>query len=288
VSVEAAGLNHLDLLLSRGELARKPVLPSVAGSDGVGTGDDGTRLYFDRFTSPYGALAERALVRSGGGFPVPDGLSSPVAAALGNAGLAAYLALAVTADLRPQETVMVLGATGVVGRLAVQIARLLGCGAVIGAGRNPRALEELRALGVDHAAQIGAESGPEVLDGCAPADVIVDLVGGETLQSALHQAAQQVRVVQVGHRGGRALTLDAAVLRSKQVHLRGHTNIRIPDDVRRRAYDQLATWAMEGRLRVDVRLYPLADIAAAWDQLEASAYTKLVVVPGQALPHARA
>ena len=111
--------------------------------------DGGKRIYFNvnAPVGPFGSMAERTLIDPKFSFPVPDGVADDVAAALGNAGLAAWLALSWRARLRPGETVLILGATGISGLIAVTAAKQLGAGRIIAAGRNRDALARAKRLG---------------------------------------------------------------------------------------------------------------------------------------------
>jgi NADPH2:quinone reductase len=125
VQVTAATINAVDKEIAAGTHYFRPrTLPVVCGIEGVGMAD-GRRVYFSMPAAPYGSMAERTVVDPQQTLPVPDGLDDAVAATLGNAGRAAWLPLSWQAALRPGERVLILGATGVVGRLAVQAARLL-------------------------------------------------------------------------------------------------------------------------------------------------------------------
>jgi NADPH:quinone reductase-like Zn-dependent oxidoreductase len=123
--------------------------PFVAGVDGVGRLDDGRRVYFLMPRAPYGAMAEETVVPSTQFAPVPDGLDDVTAAAIANPAMSSWAALAERARLKTGETVLVNGATGAAGQLAVQIARRLGAARVIATGRNTEALRAAAALGAD-------------------------------------------------------------------------------------------------------------------------------------------
>ena len=155
--VLAAGLNPVDIRKAAGvfPLAPKPPLPSVAGWEGVARLEDGSRVYFVDPPPPHGALAERTLLDPSATHPVPEGVDDGVAVALGIAGLAGWLALTWSAKLRAGETVLVLGATGTVGQVAVQAAKLLGASRVVAAGRNPRGLARAAELGADATVRLG-------------------------------------------------------------------------------------------------------------------------------------
>ncbi len=147
ISVTASALSQFSKSRSAGShYSSGGFAPSVAGVDGVGLTADGRRVYFVLPEAPYGALAEKCLVRTSRCIPVPDGLDDVTAAAIANPGMSAWAALVERAGLRAGETVLVNGATGSAGRLAVQLAKYLGAGRVIGTGRNESALRELAAL----------------------------------------------------------------------------------------------------------------------------------------------
>ena len=141
-------------------------VPFVCGIDGVGHLADGQRVFFGGCRSPFGAMAERTVVPKAFAFPVPDSLSDELAAALPNPGVSAWLALTFRAKLARGENVLVLGGTGVAGRLAVQIAKLLGTGRVVAAGRDQNGLAALRELGAD--ATIRLDGTQEELGGFSP------------------------------------------------------------------------------------------------------------------------
>src|SRR5215204_1190324 len=157
--VLAAGLNPVDVRKASGvfPLMPKPPLPSVAGWEGVARLEDGSRAYFVDPPPPHGALAERTLLDPATTYPVPEGVDDGVAVALGIAGLAGWLALSWSAKLREGETVLVLGATGTVGQVAVQGAKLMGASRVVAAGRNPHGLARAAQLGADATVRLGEE-----------------------------------------------------------------------------------------------------------------------------------
>src|ERR1700687_1842124 len=149
VRVRAASLKAVDRQMANGSHYASPrQLPVVCGTDGVGELEDGTRVFFGGPKRPYGAMAERTVVPPRAFcFPGPSVIDDDTAAALPNTGVSAWLSLGHRAKLAPGETALILGATGVTGQLAVQIAKVLGAKRVIGAGRNERALGRLHELG---------------------------------------------------------------------------------------------------------------------------------------------
>src|SRR5262250_3243013 len=150
VHVKAASLKNIDKAMASGshyDSHRK--LPVVCGVDGVGVLDDGTRVFCGGSRPPYGMMAEQTVVSRARCLPVPDGVDDNTAAALPNPALSSWLPLVWRAELKQGETVLILGATGVAGKLAIQIAKHLGAGRVVAAGRNEQVLKTLNDLGAD-------------------------------------------------------------------------------------------------------------------------------------------
>src|SRR5262249_31230720 len=126
-----------------------PKLPAIPGSDGIGMTAEGNLIGFGGMRPPYGSMAERAAIPSAYQVPIPDGVDAVTAASMPRSSLTALFPLKWSVKLQPGETVLVNGATGFSGRLAIQVAKLLGAGRVIGTGRDAAALRSLSALGAD-------------------------------------------------------------------------------------------------------------------------------------------
>lgn len=279
VDVLAAGLNGVDVLIASGRHYFSPTeLPVVCGIDGVGRTGDGRRVYFSRPPAPYGSMAERAPVVAAAVLPVPDGVSDVVAAALGNAGMAAWMPLADSGRLAAGETVLVLGATGVVGRLAVQAARLLGAGTVIAAGRDADRLAGLRALGADRTVALGQDDLAGALREAGGVDVIVDYLWGQPAATALTTGKPGVRLVHVGDRAGAEAPVPGALLRSLGATITGFLPVWSGPAAMATAYRRLGEAAAAGHLDVPTEAVPLADVAAAWARYPGTRH-KLVLVP---------
>jgi NADPH2:quinone reductase len=281
VDVAAAAIHHLDLLKASGNFYLEQPLPSVAGTDGVGE-SGGRRVYFDAIV-PHGSLAEQSVAAADGLFDVPDGLDDATAAALGNTGLAAWLALAWRADLAPGETVAVLGATGQVGTVAVQAAKLLGAGRVVAVARGGERLERLRDRGADAVVAIDGEGDlSERIREAAGGDgvnVVIDSLWGEPAVAAMNACARFGRHVQVGHLAGPGLELAAPAIRSRSLDVRGFMGLHPPYAVRAEGYTRLGEHVARGEIEIDLERIPLADVASAWErQREAAAGAKLVLV----------
>ncbi|OYX75781.1 MAG: alcohol dehydrogenase, partial [Bradyrhizobium sp. 35-63-5] len=190
--------------------------PFVVGIDGVGRRDDGSRVYFALPRAPYGSMAEHSVVRAAQCLLVPDGLDDVTAAAIANPGVSSWAALTERARFKAGETVLVNGATGTAGRLAVQIAKYLGAGKVIATGRDIEALKSVAALGADVTI-------PLIADGDAleeafkeqfalGVDVVIDYLWGASAERLLIAAAKAgkdavpIRFVQIGSVSGAEIT----------------------------------------------------------------------------------
>jgi NADPH2:quinone reductase len=284
VDVAAAGLHHLDLLKATGTYYTvPPPLPSVVGTDGVGRLADGRRVYFDHTVPPHGSMCERTLVPLDAMLEVAEGVEDIVAAALGNTGLAAWLALTWRAELSAGETVCVLGATGAVGTIAVQAAKLLGAGRVIAAALRDERIAGLRKLGPDAVVELGDPSDlTDQLRSAAPegVNITIDLLWGEFGLAAMRAAARFARHIEVGSVAAADLVLPAALLRSTSLEVRGFSIAQPPLEVRREGYKQLTEHAARGEIVVDVEPVALEEVGDAWErQRRAGGGPKLVVVP---------
>jgi len=290
VQVRAASLKAVDKQLAAGTHFASPrELPVICGTDGVGNLPDGTRVFFGGPRRPYGAMAQRTVAPAAFCFPVPDALDDATAAALPNPGVSALLSLSHRAKLTKGEKVLILGATGVTGKLAVQIAKQLGAARVIASGRNPQALENLRDLGADSTIQLNQPDDDlkkafAQEAGEAGFNVVIDYVWGrptEILLSAITRPEfavvnSETRLVQVGESAGATIALPAAVLRSTALTILGTAGIP-SRDVLVAAMHQVLDWGAAGTLRIETDQVPLADIEKAWTREERG--RRLVVVP---------
>lgn len=299
VEVAVAGMNPVDVRKASGTyFAGKPPLPSVAGTEGVGTlAGSARRVYFDAPVAPFGSMAQRALVAADGCFEVPDDLDDGLAVALGIAGLAAWLPLEWRARLQPGERVLVLGATGVVGRIAVQAAQLLGAGHVVAAGRDVDALREVAALGADAVVVLPGSAADRATPAERPdltadlgaafrtaaggdIDVVIDPLWGPPAVAALEAMGVGGRLVQIGQSAGAEAAVASAPVRGKQLNILGHLNALVPREVRREAYRRMAAHAAAGEIAVDIERIPLRDVGEAWARQQGGAAgRKLVLVP---------
>lgn len=280
VDVAAAAVHHVELAMASGRFyLGPPRLPSVPGIDGVGRLANGRRVFVDTAVPPFGSWAQRALAVEANLLDVADGVEDALAAALGNSGLTAWLALAWRAPVQPGEGVLVLGAAGAVGWVAVQAARVLGAGRVIAAVLEgqpaPPGADAIVTLtpGEDWAVAFREATGG------AGADVIIDPLWGPPALAALRAAAMGARFVQIGNMAGEMLELAAPVIRANKVDILGHAVFHASIDVRRAAYLRLTEHAARGDIAVRMETVPLPDVATAWMRQGAGADAKLVLLP---------
>lgn len=292
LELRAAALNPADIAIASGSFpAGSPPLPYVPGIEAVGTVvtsgrfAPGTRVWTSGRglgVAYDGAFAERFTAVDASLVEVREGADDLVAAAFGVAGLAGWLPLTWAAQVRPGETVVVLGATGNVGAVAVQAAQLLGAGRVVGVGRDEVRLAELGALGADAVVSLGGDDVRERLAAAtegSPPTLVFDALWGAPLEMALAVAAPGARVVHVGQSAGPTATIASGLVRAKQLQIIGYTNFAVPDDVIAEGYAALVGHAVAGRIRLDIEAVALADVAEAWTRQQAGPATKLVLVP---------
>jgi NADPH:quinone reductase-like Zn-dependent oxidoreductase len=197
VSVSAAGLHPIVKALAKGtHYGSSAEFPFVAGVDGVGKLEDGTRVYFGIARSPFGTFAERSLAASWMCLPLPDAVDDVTAAGIANPAMSSWAALTARAKFVAGESVLILGATGVAGQLAVQIAKRLRARRVVAAGRNPQALEKLKTLGADEVISLDQEQAPlvsafrtEIAE--AGVDIVLDYLWGQPAELVLQAISQK-------------------------------------------------------------------------------------------------
>jgi NADPH2:quinone reductase len=291
VTVTAAGLHPVVKALASGtHYGSTGELPFVPGVDGVGRLDNGSRVYFGISRAPYGTFAERGLAADWMCIPLPEGLDDATAAGIVNPAMSSLVALTERAKFVAGESVLILGATGVAGRLAVQVAKRLGARRAIAAGRNPQALEVLKELGADAVISLDQEHDPLVTAfrgeyAGAGVDVVLDYLWGRPAecvmeaisQKGLRKAASRVRFVQIGESAGRTISLPAAILRSSGLELLGSGFGSASLNQIRTAVGEFFKIAATKPFQFAVKTAPLSDVEALWNSPEQG--TRLVFQP---------
>ena len=291
VKVLAAALKPVDKQMASGSHYGSPrKLPVICGTDGVGRLDDGTRVFFAAARRPYGAMAQRSVAPRSWCLHIPAAIDDVTAAALVNPGMSAWLTLTGRARLEPGETVLILGATGITGTLAVQIAKLRGAGRIVAAGRNEQALITLRNRGADATIQLD-KPGQDLTEafareaGDSGFNLIIDYLWGPPTEALLvamtrpdmSAKSSRVRLVQVGESAGPSISLSAAALRSSGLEILGAGTGSIPSrDVILDAYNQLMALAAAGRFHIDTHRVPLSEVEDAWGR---EVRQRIVLIP---------
>ncbi|HEY4009599.1 MAG TPA: zinc-binding alcohol dehydrogenase family protein [Acidobacteriaceae bacterium] len=279
VRVLAAGLHPVVKSRAKGShytsAGRFPLIPGI---DGVGRLEDGRRVFFAAARQQFGTFAELCIAHPQAMFPLSDAIPDATAAALGNPAMSSWGALSFRANFQPGQSVLILGATGTAGQLAVQIAKRRGAKRVIACGRNPQALEKTKSLGAD--ATISLELPREELVAAvrseveAGVNIVLDYVWGSPAEATLEAIARRdnetmpLRYVQIGQSAGRTIPLDGATLRSSAVELvgSGFGSVALPDLLASIA--EFFEEAARAPFEIGVRTFPLSDIASVWDQPE--------------------
>ena len=293
VRVSAAPINQLDLLIASGNFyGGAPEPPYVPGVEGVGTvveGEDleeGTPVWFsfERFDSRRGSMAELCVIDEQRTVALDHDLDHALAAALGLTGVAAWMSLSSTGGLMKGEQVLIMGAAGAVGQVALQAARILGAGRVVGASRSEEGREIARRLGAD--AVVDSSGGDidtiaaRIETACeGPLMLVIDPVWGELAPAALRALDKGGRLVNFGSSAGVVAPLDSAVIRSKSLSVLGYTNVALTFEEISAAVRSLHEHAAEGRIDVHLEQVNLADIPTAWRRAGESPHKKLVVKP---------
>ena len=290
VNVCAAGLHPVVKLLADGtHYASSDMLPLVAGVDGVGRLEDGTRVYFGMSRTPFGTFAECSVTARYMCLPIPETLDDVTVAAMMNPGMSSWAAL-LRAQFVAGESVLILGATGVAGQLAVQVAKRLGARRVVAAGRNPQVLEELKQRGAD--AVVSLSQGREAVVSSFHGewvkdrfDVVLDYVWGDPAESLLEaisqkgrgHAASRIRFVQVGASAGPTIALPAATLRSGRLEMIGSGFGSVSMDEIFAAVAKFLREAEKEPFQIKTTAIPLSEIEAFWNSTEQG--TRLVFQP---------
>ena len=279
VEVSAAGFHRIVKALASGShYGSTGDLPMIPGVDGVGRLESGTRVYFGRVRDRFGTMAERCVTSRRMSMELPDNLDDVTVAAMMNPGMSSWVALRQRADFKGGESVLILGATGVAGQLAVQIAKRMGARRVAAAGRSEAALKELKRLGADVVIPLGQERGAvlsalreEMKD--HKTDVVLDYVWGEPAEMVLEaigvrglsHASWRIRYVQIGNSAGPTITLPAATLRSTGLELMGSGFGSVSME---KIFASLAEFLKEASrepFESKAKSVPLSEVESAWN-----------------------
>jgi len=263
-------------------------LPMIPGIDAVGRRPDGTCVYFVADDAVAGTMADKAIVDVRRAVELPDGVDVARIAAAMNPAMSSWVALRRRVRIRPGQSVLVLGATGNAGSMAVQIAKRLGAGRVVAAGRDPRRLAGLRDLGADELVRLGDDAGATAADlsrAAADVDIVVDYVWGTPTQQAIPalltaraDRSRPLDWVQIGATAGPTIELPSVALRSANLRLQGSGQGAVSPGGYLAELPSLVEEIDTGTIAVNVRTARLADVTAIWSEPDPPG-TRTVLVP---------
>jgi NADPH:quinone reductase-like Zn-dependent oxidoreductase len=294
IRVTAAPVNPLDLLCASGtSYFGAPTLPYVPGTQGVGVIEQadaltpGQRVWFSGSAGMApgdGSLAELCVADEAGVVPLPDGVGDDIAAALGLSAVAAQMALTWRGGLARGEHVLVLGASGTVGQVGIQVARSRGAGRVVGACRDPLGGQRALELGADAVADLTGNDPADIARRLTEAssgriDLVLDPVWGVPAQAAIRALSPGGRLVNLGSSAGKDATLPSATVRSGMLSVLGYTNNLLSPGQRAAAFAEILGHAAAGRLEVDREQLPLDQIGVAWARCGKAPHRRAVMIP---------
>jgi NADPH:quinone reductase-like Zn-dependent oxidoreductase len=262
-------------------------LPLVPGIDGVGRDADGSLRYFILFDTPHGAMAERVAIDERRSVRLPADVDPVTIAAAMNPAMSSWVALRRRIEFAAGQDVLVLGATGNAGRMAIGVARRLGAGRIVAAGRDRQRLDGLTALGADEVVSLAGDAGEvaERLGGAAAdVDVVLDYVWGEPAAAAIaamitarSDRGRPLAWVQIGAVAGPTAPIPSAALRAARLQIVGSGQGSVATAQFVAELTQLADEIAGGAIAVSARAVPLADVTQAW--ASPAGGERIVIVP---------
>jgi NADPH:quinone reductase-like Zn-dependent oxidoreductase len=250
-------------------------LPMIPGVDGVGRLSDGRRVYFVVPDDVWGSMADRTVVDVRRTIELPDSVDSNKIAVGMNPAMSAWVALRRRVPMEPGQSVLVLGATGNAGGMAVQVAKRLGAAYVVAAGRNPQRLEELPGLGADAVVALeddGTVTADRLASAAAEVDIVIDYLWGEpaahAIMALLRERGDRSRAmdwIQIGAMAGSTMELPSVALRSANLRIQGNGQGAVSTKAYLAELPLLIEEIDAGRLEVAARPVPLADVETIWN-----------------------
>jgi NADPH:quinone reductase-like Zn-dependent oxidoreductase len=265
-------------------------LPLVPGIDGVGRGADGRLRYFILPDTAMGAMAEKTVIDERRSVVLPAAADPIAVAAAMNPGMSSWVALKQRVEFRAGQKVLILGATGNAGEMAVQVAKLFGAAEIVAAGRDADRLATLPALGAT--ATVHLAGAPDVVakrlgEAAAEVDVVIDYIWGEPTAAAMvavvtHRAdrAKPLTWIEIGSMGGATAPIPSAALRAARLSIVGSGQGSVSTRAILTELPELAKAITSGTFRIDARPMPLREVEQAWSEAGRSRQ-RIVLVPGR-------
>jgi NADPH:quinone reductase-like Zn-dependent oxidoreductase len=260
-------------------------LPLVPGIDGVGRAADGALRYFVLPDTTVGAMAERTVIDKRRSVTLPDDADPILVAAAMNPVMSSWIALRRRIHFEPGQTVLVLGATGSSGHMAVQVAKRFGAGRVIGAGRDPQRLAALTELGADATVRLDdAGSAGDLARAARDVDVVIDYLWGPPTASAMaamvvnrSDPGKPLTWIEIGSVAGGDAAIPSAALRAARLQIVGSGQGSVPTRDILAELPAIAGEITRGAFRIDARTVPLTEVEAAWNETETE--QRIIFVP---------
>lgn len=293
IFVKAASIKHLDGARASGKhysTKNKEHQSTIVGSDGVGVLENGSKVYF---FSKKGTVAEKAVADKNMIVPIPDELDFSIAAALPNAIMGSAMGLKFKTDLKEGETVLINGATGITGKVAIQVAKLLGAKKVIATGRNEEALQSLVGLGADEVISLQADDESfkqkiKDIHNETPIDIVLDYVWGHSVENILSALkgdgtfSHKTRLVSVGAMSGDMIQLSSQILRGTDIQISGSgLGSWTKEEVKMLLSEiipEMFQAAVNGKLKIDTETVHLKDIETIWEREIANRKRLIVLI----------
>lgn len=280
ISVRAVAITNLDKGIASGEhysSENENQNGFVIGSDAIGLLENGTRVYARGIS---GTIAEKALVEKNRMVALPDGIEDATAAAMPNAVAGSAMALRFRAGIKPEETVLINGATGFTGQMAIQIAKHYGAKKIIVTGRNEKTLQTLLELGADEIVSLKQNdesflSKLKEIHQNTPIDIVLDYLWGHSAELILSvlkgngNFTPKTRYVSVGSMSGDTIQLSAQILRSVDLQLSGSgLGSWTREEVKllfSEILPEMFVLASQNKLKVNIEKVDLVDIEKMWN-----------------------
>lgn len=281
IDMKAAAVKNLDKIRASGKhYASYKKLPTVVGMDGVGILENGTRVYAKGIT---GMIAEKAIIDRNKYTLIPENLDFNTAAALPNAVLGAAMSLKIRGEIKKGQNVLINGATGVTGQIAVQIAKHYGAKTIIATGRNQENLENTKRLGAHEIISLKQKDEAIItqlkkIHSVTPIDLVIDYLWGNPIKlvidaikgGGLHNFTHKTRIVTVGSMAGENIQLESGILRSSAIEILGSGFGSLSEgDLEyydKQILPEMFQLAANGHLTIDVVLGSLKNIERLWEQ----------------------
>jgi NADPH:quinone reductase-like Zn-dependent oxidoreductase len=229
-------------------------------------------------------MATFCVIDESAALPLPEDVADDLVAALGLSAIAAWMGLTWRGQMQPGEQVLVLGASGAVGQVAVQAAKLLGAGRVIAASRDQAALDRALTRGADAIVDLASDDVGElhrrIAAACeGPLQLVIDPVWGLPAEAAVRALGVNGRLVNIGAASGPTARFDSATVRSRLHNILGYTNNALTHEQKAQALSEILAQAAAGRCTVDREMLPLTRAGEAWERQATVARRKLILVP---------